>query len=295
MNSFTRIGLRSRFLLVLMIGLILPTLSVWGQNATITGKVVDPKGEPLVGVSVLEQGTTNGTVTDMNGRYSIVVQKDSSPLRFSYMGFDNQEIVPGKRRVIDVTLTENSVVIDDVVVIAYGTKKRRDMIGSVSKIKSDEIRQRLLGVECVKQAQTICTFISAFKEPDTVEIIKELWEQDKKIVVPITDIESSTLSLSYINSMDDMKKGAYGILEPKTVRKADENNIDVILVPGLAFDSNGGRMGFGKGYYDRLLESSKAVKIGLCYDFQILEKIPTESHDVPMNFVITEKEILEIR
>lgn len=139
MNSFTRIGLRSRFLLVLMIGLILPMLSVWGQNATITGKVVDPKGEPLVGVSVLEQGTTNGTVTDMNGRYSIVVQKDSSPLRFSYMGFDNQEIVPGKRRVIDVTLTENSVVIDDVVVIAYGTKKRRDMIGSVSKIKSDEM------------------------------------------------------------------------------------------------------------------------------------------------------------
>ena len=139
MNSFTRIGLRSRFLLVLMIGLILPTLSVWGQNATITGKVVDPEGEPLVGVSVLEQGTTNGTVTDMNGRYSIVVQKDSSPLRFSYMGFDNQEIVPGKRRVIDVTLTENSVVIDDVVVIAYGTKKRRDMIGSVSKIKSDEM------------------------------------------------------------------------------------------------------------------------------------------------------------
>ena len=295
MNSFTRIGLRSRFLLVLMIGLILPTLSVWGQNATITGKVVDPKGEPLVGVSVLEQGTTNGTVTDMNGRYSIVVQKDSSPLRFSYMGFDNQEIVPGKRRVIDVTLTENSVVIDDVVVIAYGTKKRRDMIGSVSKIKSDEIRQRLLGVERVKQAKTICTFISAFKEPDTVEIIKEIWEQDKKIVVPITDIESGTLSLSYINSMDDMEKGAYGILEPKTVRKADENNIDVILVPGLAFDRNGGRMGFGKGYYDRLLESSKAVKIGLCYDFQILEKIPTESHDVPMNFVITEKEILEIR
>ena len=122
-----------------MIGLILPTLSVWGQNTTITGKVVDPKGEPLVGVSVLEQGTTNGTVTDMNGRYSIAVQKESSSLRFSYMGFDNQEIVPGKRRVIDVILMENSVVIDDVVVIAYGTKKRRDMIGSVSKIKSEEM------------------------------------------------------------------------------------------------------------------------------------------------------------
>ena len=157
MNSFTRIGLRSRFLLVLMIGLILPTLSVWGQNATITGKVVDPKGEPLVGVSVLEQGTTNGTVTDMNGRYSIVVQKDSSPLRFSYMGFDNQEIVPGKRRVIDVTLTENSVVIDDVVVIAYGTKKRRDMIGSVSFIMNVEFKSSLFSLLRCNNDHTVRT------------------------------------------------------------------------------------------------------------------------------------------
>ena len=61
--------------------------------------------------------------------------------------------------------------------------KRRALSKDEVKIKSDEIRQMLLGVECVKQAQTICTFISAFKEPDTVEIIKELWEQDKKIVV----------------------------------------------------------------------------------------------------------------
>ena len=75
----------------------------------------------------------------MNGRYSIVVQKDSSPDRFSAGGLINQEIVPGKCRVIDVTLTENLWVIDDVVVIAYGTKKRFDMIGSVSKLKSDEM------------------------------------------------------------------------------------------------------------------------------------------------------------
>lgn len=172
--------------------------------------------------------------------------------------------------------------------------KRRALSKDDVKVKSDEIRQRLFRVESVKSAETVCTFISAFKEPDTVEIIKELWKQGKKVVVPITDIESGTLSLSYISSMDDMTKGAYGILEPKTVHTADETDIDVILVPGLAFDRNGERMGFGKGYYDRLLENSKAVKIGLCYDFQILEKIPTESHDVPMNFIITEKEILEI-
>lgn len=172
--------------------------------------------------------------------------------------------------------------------------KRRALSKGDVKIKSDEIRNNLFKLECIKQAETVCTFISAFKEPDTVEIIKELWEQGKKVVVPITDIESGTLSLSYISSIEDMINGAYGILEPKTVRMADENNVNAILVPGLAFDQNGGRMGFGKGYYDRLLENSKAVKIGLCYAFQIFEKIPTESHDVPMNFIITEKEILEI-
>lgn len=95
--------------------------------------------------------------------------------------------------------------------------------------------------------------------------------------------------------MDDLKKGAYGILEPSVVKTADEKDIDVILVPGLAFDRHGGRMGFGKGYYDRLLETSIAVKIGLCYDFQLFDTIPTESHDVPMDFIITEKEICEIR
>lgn len=172
--------------------------------------------------------------------------------------------------------------------------KRRALSKDDVKIKSDEIRNNLFKMECIKQAETICTFISAFKEPDTVEIIKELWGQGKKVIVPITDVESSTLSLSYISSMEDMEKGAYGILEPKTVHTADENIIDVILVPGLAFDRNGGRMGFGKGYYDRLLENGKAIKIGICYDFQIFKKIPTESHDIPMNFIITEKEILEI-
>ena len=54
-------------------------------------------------------------------------------------------------------------------------------------------------------------------------------------------------------------------------------------------------MGFGKGYYDRLLESSNAIKIGVCYDFQLLDNIPTEPHDIPMNIIVTDKEILEIR
>ena len=138
MNSLTCVKLRFRLLLLLM-GLLLPTAFAWGQSVTITGKVVDSNDEPLVGVSVLELGTTNGTVTDINGQYSIGVSNTATPLRFSYIGYDEQEIVPGETRVLNIVMKESSVMVDDVIVIAYGTKKRRDMIGSVSKIKSEEM------------------------------------------------------------------------------------------------------------------------------------------------------------
>lgn len=173
--------------------------------------------------------------------------------------------------------------------------KRRALTTDEVKLSSKKIRNSLFTLDCVKNAKTVCTFLSAFKEPDTIGIVRQLWEKKCRVIVPISDTETNTLSLSCIDNMDDLKKGAYGILEPSVVKTADEKDIDVILVPGLAFDRHGGRMGFGKGYYDRLLETSSTVKIGLCYDFQLFDTIPTESHDVPMDFIITEKEICETR
>ena len=108
-------------------------------------------------------------------------------------------------------------------------------------------------------------------------------------------METNTLSLFCIENAEELHKGAYGILEPSTKRPVAENDIDVIIVPGLAFDRRGGRMGFGAGYYDRLLIKTNAVKIGLCYDFQLMDSVPSEEHDVPMDYIITEKEIVEIR
>lgn len=173
--------------------------------------------------------------------------------------------------------------------------KRRLMTYEEVRAKSSDITRALLSLECMQNAQSVCTFLSAFKEPDIAEVAQYVLSSGKKLVVPLTDEESNTLSLSYISSLELMQKGAYGIREPKTVLPADESTLDVVLVPGLAFDRQGGRTGFGKGYYDRLLTNTAAVKIGLCYDFQLCEKIPTEKHDVKMDFIITEKEILEIR
>ncbi|MGN0108430.1 MAG: 5-formyltetrahydrofolate cyclo-ligase [Hominilimicola sp.] len=173
--------------------------------------------------------------------------------------------------------------------------KRRALTSNEVKQLSEKIRNFLFTLDCVKNAKTVCTFLSSFKEPDTMLIVKWLLEKKSKVIVPISDTETTTLSLSYIEIMDNLAKGAYGILEPSVIRPADERDIDVILVPGLAFDRHGGRMGFGKGYYDRLLETSRAIKIGLCYDFQLFDTIPTQSHDIPMDFIVTEKEIYEIR
>lgn len=172
--------------------------------------------------------------------------------------------------------------------------KRRAMMADEVKEKCAKIQNSLFSLDCFKNAETVCTFISVFKEPDTVEIIHRLWDEGKKVIVPITDTETNTLSLSYIESMSDLQKGTFGIPEPAVIKPAAESEIDLILVPGLAFDREGGRMGFGKGYYDRLLEKTAAVKIGLCYEFQLSPKIPTEAHDVPMDIIVTEEKIYAV-
>lgn len=173
-------------------------------------------------------------------------------------------------------------------------EKRRAMTLGEVKEKSAKIRNALFSFDKFTAASTVCTFISAFKEPDTMEIIRALWRESKKVIVPITHMETNTLSLSYIESDADLQKGAYGILEPATEKTADISHIDALLIPGLAFDKKGGRMGFGKGYYDRLLEKTHAVKIALCYEFQILSSVPTEKHDIPMDFIVTEDRIYAV-
>lgn len=173
-------------------------------------------------------------------------------------------------------------------------EKRRALGQSEVLILSEKIRKGLFSLDCIKSANTVCTFLSAFKEPDTLEIVRLLKKSGKRVAVPVTDEKNTTLSLSYIDGTDDLTRGAYGIYEPSVIQTADICDMDAVLVPALAFDRSGGRMGFGKGYYDRLLAGKDCIKVGLCYDFQLLDKIPTEPHDVAMDYIITDKNILEV-
>lgn len=171
---------------------------------------------------------------------------------------------------------------------------RRGLTAREVEEKSRKIRENLLNSDKYKNAQTVLLYLSAFKEPSTAEIIADALSQKKRVAVPISNTEDFTLTLSYITGLDGLQKGAYGISEPKNIIKADIADIDFAVIPGLAFDKSGNRLGFGKGYYDRLLTELKAEKTALCYSFQMFDKIPSDAHDIPMNTIITEDGIYAV-
>lgn len=105
----------------------------------VTGVVSDAQGEPVIGATVREQGTTTGVVTDLNGRYELQVKSEKSTLAVSYVGFIPQTIVVGKNRTHNVTLTEDSHLLQDVVVVGYGTQKKATLTGAVSMVEGDEV------------------------------------------------------------------------------------------------------------------------------------------------------------
>ena len=106
-------------------------------QSAVSGQVTDAKGEPLVGVNVLVKGTTNGTMTDENGRYNLQGTASGNVLVFSSIGFSSQEVTVRNSSVINVVLQDDNKYLDEVVVVAYGTQRRKDLTGSMSEVKSD--------------------------------------------------------------------------------------------------------------------------------------------------------------
>ena len=110
------------------------------SKRTITGRVYDTKGELLIGVNVVEVGTTNGTVTDINGTYRISVTTPNPVLRFTYIGFKEKEIPVGGRNILDVQLEEDVSELEEVVVVGHGTQKKVSVVGSITTIKPEELQ-----------------------------------------------------------------------------------------------------------------------------------------------------------
>ncbi|MBX3401208.1 MAG: 5-formyltetrahydrofolate cyclo-ligase [Gemmataceae bacterium] len=145
-------------------------------------------------------------------------------------------------------------------------------------------------------ATTVLFYVDAGSEVRTRHSLPEALAGGKRIVVPYCIVETNELELFLLEDMSELVEGAYKILEPKAELRTLPNKIvrpedlDLVMVPGTAFDPKGGRMGQGKGYYDRLLARVRpdAPLVAIAFDCQIFDEIPVSAHDVFMDKVLTE-------
>ena len=123
--------------------LICASLSVaaFAQTQVIKGKIVDENGDPLVGVTIQEKGTNNGTITDMDGNYSIMAGARST-LQIRYVGYQQEDIAVNGKNIINVNLKSELEDLDEVVVVGYGAVKKRDLTGSVARVGADKLKER---------------------------------------------------------------------------------------------------------------------------------------------------------
>lgn len=142
-----------------------------------------------------------------------------------------------------------------------------------------------------RQAKIVLLYHSLPDELPTFQMLEEFCPS-KKILLPV--VTGENMELRFYEGKDSLRVGAYSILEPAGDPFTEYDAIDLCLIPGVAFDKEGTRLGRGKGYYDRLLPSIKAPKAGLCYECQLVDCIPSEPHDIRMDYLITEERFLQV-
>lgn len=170
-------------------------------------------------------------------------------------------------------------------------EKRNALTEESKKIKDDKIFTKIINNEYYKKSNVIFFYVSFQGEVDTHELIKYSLNIGKTICVPKVISKKEGMEAIKINFFNELKNGKYDILEPKdSCNKIYTNDIELILMPGVAFDKNGGRIGYGGGFYDRFLNKidSRIPKIALAYDFQVFENIPCEEHDIKVDGIITD-------
>jgi len=174
---------------------------------------------------------------------------------------------------------------------------RTNLLELRSQVGPDQIEASSMAVWKTLQAlpayaKTHCIAgISSFRnEIDTFRILDGVLRDHKRLCLPRISGDKTHLTFHEITSLQDLTPGTYGILEPPPHRATPLDQLDLVIVPGLAFDRTGNRLGFGKGYYDKVLPRLRrdALSIGLCYSFQVVEAVPYAGHDVPVHSLLTD-------
>lgn len=171
-------------------------------------------------------------------------------------------------------------------------EKRRNHLARHAQNKSLQIQERLLDLPEIQHAGVVMLYYPLPQEADCLGAARKLLADGKKIVFP--KVVANKIVPVAVKDLRKMRKGTMDVMEPAKGKKIDSKEIDVVVVPGVAFDLRGHRLGFGGGHYDRFLKSVRkdCAKIGLAFELQLLEKLPAEAHDVRMDAVVTEKRVI---
>lgn len=153
----------------------------------------------------------------------------------------------------------------------------------------EEIQKQILMLPEFKRAETVFCYISVGKEVSTELILTECFRQGKRVGVPLCTAPG-IMEVRQITCMDQLEHGIYGLMEPKrNTPIVEKREIDLGIIPCISADFCGKRLGYGAGYYDRYLSDTEFLKVVLCRKELLWEEIPTDSYDVPMDLVVTEK------
>ncbi|HEY8891557.1 MAG TPA: 5-formyltetrahydrofolate cyclo-ligase [Clostridium sp.] len=172
--------------------------------------------------------------------------------------------------------------------------QRKNMKIQNVSVFSEKIISKIIGLPEFINCKNIMLYISFNKEVDTYPLAKWCLVNGKVVVAPYCIHSDKKIIPFEINNLtNDLTKSTFGIMEPKhdLLKMVNIKDIDLIIVPGVVFDNHCNRIGFGVGYYDRFLskKSKDTLTIGIAYDYQIVDKIPINEYDVPLDLIITEK------
>jgi 5-formyltetrahydrofolate cyclo-ligase len=165
---------------------------------------------------------------------------------------------------------------------------------SQRRSKSREIETRLFSLPEFETAHAVMFFASFRSEVDTIPMIRRALALGKRVILP--KVKGKELALFEIKDVDaDLSSGAWGIPEPVESAPARLSEIDVIIVPGAAFDVRGNRLGYGAGFYDKLLLEFNEPTIAIAFEQQIVSNVPADPHDVPVKQIVTETRVITAR
>jgi 5-formyltetrahydrofolate cyclo-ligase len=177
---------------------------------------------------------------------------------------------------------------------SYIKELKKNLSDEEIRVRSNRIAEKFYAQSYYNQSEKIYLYVSYNQEVDTIGIIKHILEDNKRVAVP--KVIDNTMEFHEITNLEQLSEGAFGILEPTMNEPVSENpewaSSNLMIVPGLAFDKSGSRIGYGGGYYDRYIHKYPdriGLKIAFAYDFQVFEHIEIESFDEKIDGIITDK------